>query len=69
DEVELLRSILIAQLVRLQRRIGAHGGVIHLAGLSPHNREVLRTCRLEDRLPAYEDRVNAVMGDAPRRPR
>lgn len=69
DEVELLRSLLIAQLVLLQRRILEHRGVIRLSGLSPHNREVLATCRLEDRLPAYEDRVEAVMGTRPSQPR
>jgi anti-anti-sigma factor len=69
DDVELLRSILIAQLVLLQRRVLKHRGVIRLSGLSPHNREVLETCRLEDRLPAYEDRVEAVMGTAPIHPR
>jgi len=69
NDVELLRSILIAQLVLLQRRILEHDGVIRLSGLSPHNREVLETCRLEERLPAYGDRVEAVMGTAPSQPR
>lgn len=69
DEVELLRSILIAQLLLLQRRIARHDGVIHLSGLSPHNREVLETCRLADRLPTYGDRVEAVMGGTPTQPR
>lgn len=69
DEVELLRSILIGQLVSLQRRIVEHDGVIRLSGLSPHNREVLETCRLDDRLPAYEDRHEAVMGSTPSQPR
>ncbi len=69
DEVELLRSILIAQLVLLQRRISKRDGVIRLSGLSPQNREVLETCRLEDRLPAYGDRVEAVMGTTPTQPR
>ena len=69
DEVELLRSILIAQLVLLQRRMAKRDGVIRLSGLSPHNREVLETCRLEEHLPAFENRVEAVMGLKPTQPR
>ena len=69
DEVELLRSILIAQLIMLQRRVNAHQGMVHLAGLSPHNREVLATCRLDDRLPAFQNRIEAVMGVDVAKPR
>ena len=62
DQVLLLNSHLIGQLVQLYRRIREHEGVMRLCGLSPHNLEVLRTCRLEDRFLPYRDREEAVMG-------
>ena len=50
DEVGVLDSRLIGQLIQLYRRIEEHDGVMRLCGLSPHNRQVLHTCRLDDRL-------------------
>jgi anti-anti-sigma factor len=70
DQIRLLTSRLVAQLVQLHRRIEEHGGAMRLCGLSPHNRQVLRTCRLEHRLMPYQDRQEAVMGcERPSRPR
>lgn len=70
DEVEVLNSYLIGQLIQLFRRIEEHDGVLRLCGLSAYNRQVLHTCRLDDRLPAYGDREEAVMGRPhPARPR
>ena len=70
DQIRLLTSRLIAQLVQLHRRIDEHSGVMRVCGLSPQNREVLHTCRLDDRLTPYEDRQAAVMGcERPRQPR
>ena len=70
NEVRLLTSRLIAQLVQLHRKIEEHGGVLRVCGLSAQNREVLHTCRLDDRLTPYEDRQAAVMGyPYPRQPR
>ena len=68
DQVRLLTSRLIGQLVQLQRRIEEHSGVMRVCGLSPQNRQVLHTCRLDDRLTPYQDRQAAVMG-RPRQPR
>ena len=62
DQIRLLTSRLVGQLVQLHRRIDEHGGVMRLCGLSPHNRQVLRTCRLDHRFMPYEDRQEAVMG-------
>ena len=42
DDVEILDSYLIGQLVLLDKRIREHGGLLRLTGLSPLNREVLR---------------------------
>ncbi len=62
EDIALLQSYLLAQLVLLAKRINSHGGMLRLSGLSPVNREVIHTCRLDDCLPAYEDRGEAVMG-------
>jgi anti-anti-sigma factor len=70
DEVVLLSSSLIGQLIQLHRRIRAHEGILRLCGLSSHNRLVLRTCALDDRFRSYDSRVEAIMGGAdPRRPK
>lgn len=63
--VKILRSELVAQLVLLCRKIHHHGGVIRLSGLSANNQRVLQACSLLDRLPAYRDRFEAVMGCHP----
>jgi anti-anti-sigma factor len=62
NEVEVLDSFLIGQLIELYRRIEEHDGVMRLCGLSAHNRQVLHACRLDDRLLPYCDRQEAVMG-------
>ena len=62
DDVEVLGSQLVSQLLRLCQRVHQHGGVIRLSGLSEHNCEVLQACSLSDRFPACRDRVEAVMG-------
>ena len=70
DQVKVLNSHLIGQLVQLYRLIREHDGVMRLCGLSPYNLNVLRTCRLEDRFLPYRDREEAVMGcSCPRHPK
>jgi anti-anti-sigma factor len=70
DEVRVLNSGLIGQLIQLYRRIAGHDGVMRLCGLSPENRRVLHAYRLDDQLPPYGDREEAVMGRPhPARPR
>jgi anti-anti-sigma factor len=70
DQIKVLNSRLIGQLIVLYKRIQQHDGVLRLCGLSPYNRRVLHSCCLDDRLPAYDNRVEAVMGGAgPRLPR
>lgn len=68
DQVPLMNSALVEQLFLLYRRIQEHDGVLRLCGLSPYSRRVLHACRLDDRLPPYHDRQEAVMG-RPRQPR
>jgi anti-anti-sigma factor len=70
DEVRLLNSYLIGQLIRLYRQIEEQDGVLRLCGLSPYNCQVLHTCRLDEQLLPYQDRQEAVMGcPHPRQPR
>lgn len=68
DEVPLLDSFLVDQLIDLSWRIEKHGGVLRLCGLSPSNMRVLRACRLDERLPPYRNRQEAIMG-RPKQPR
>jgi len=69
DQVELLDSMLLAQLADLSSRVKARGGLIRLCGLSPSNEAVLRTTRLDRRLPHYANRFDAVHGAVPAKPR
>ena len=70
DDVGLFNSSLLGQLVLLHKRIGSHGGVMRLCGLSPHNQAVLHCCRLDERFSCYPTREEAVRGSCqPRQPR
>ena len=69
DDVTFLRSWMVGELVRLHKRVTTHGGMLRLCGVSAANQDVLRTCRLNDRLPAYRNRTDAVMGYRPPQPR
>jgi anti-anti-sigma factor len=62
DDVEVLGSQLLSQLLRLARKIHRHGGVVRLSGLSSYNQKVLQACSLADRFPVCRNRVEAVMG-------
>jgi anti-anti-sigma factor len=69
DEVPILQSYLIAQLVLISKRINSHGGLLRLCGLSPANQEVIRLCRLDGCLPHFVNRGDAAMGHRPLQPR
>ena len=69
DEVQYMPSVLIGQLVLLQKRVHEHDGVLRLCGLSARCQQALHLCRLSDGLPNYEDRVEAVLGHNPGQPR
>ncbi|MEN6448910.1 MAG: STAS domain-containing protein [Thermoguttaceae bacterium] len=62
DEVPVLDSGLISQLLDLYHWVDGRGGVMRVCGLSPHNRRVLRLSRLDEQLLPYRDRQEAVMG-------
>ena len=69
DDVELLRSPLIGELVLLHKRVCSRDGLMRLSGLSDSNYEVLRTNRLHHRFPRFRSRSEAVMGYRPSQPR
>jgi len=70
DEVRLLHSRLVGQLVLLHKRLVTHDyGVIRVCGLTARNQQVLEASRLEARFPNYENREQAVMGNRPGKPR
>ena len=62
DEIDLLGSELIGELLALDKWIHTRQGVMRLCGLSPHNGEILRRCWLDSFFPAYRDRLEAVLG-------
>ena len=69
DELPVMRSWMIGELVKLHKRIMAHDGMLRICGLSDANQEVLRMCRLANRFPQYPTRNDAVMGHRPLQPR
>jgi len=69
DEVEFLPSQLIGQLVMLQKRALQHDGALRLCGLSPACAEALHFCRLDQALPHFACREDAVHGCKTAKPR
>jgi anti-anti-sigma regulatory factor len=62
DDLQVLNSYLVGQLIQLHRWIEERDGVMRVCGLSPYNRQVLHASHLDDRLLPYGDRQEAVMG-------
>jgi anti-anti-sigma regulatory factor len=62
DELKMLPSRLIGQLVLLHKRICSKGGTLRVCGLSDANQEALHATRLDAQLPCYRNRADAVMG-------
>jgi anti-anti-sigma regulatory factor len=69
DEIHLLHSYLVGQLILLEQRIRNSGGLMRLTGLSDCNRQVLETHGLKDRFAVYNNRAEATMGVSRRLPR
>jgi anti-anti-sigma factor len=66
DQLALLRSCLIGQLVLLAKRVHSHDGLLRVCGLSPQNYDVLAASRLNTILPNYHDRSEAIMASRPK---
>lgn len=69
DEIVFLPSVLVGQLVILQKRILQHDGALRLCGLSPACEQVLRFCRLDHTLAHFDNRADAVRGCSTAKPR
>jgi anti-anti-sigma factor len=69
NRIEQLSSRFIAQLVKLRKRIIEHGGVMRLCGLNQVGGEALKVSRLQEYLPTYNSRADAVLGPRPSQPR
>ncbi len=69
SEVKCLERQMLAQLVRLYRRIREHDGMMRLTGLSPQGQAVVRIHGLNNQLPMYDNLEEAVMGQLPCKPR
>ena len=64
NDVEFLPSVLMGQLVMLQKRLLQHDGALRICGLSPECQQALRICRLDHTFPIFTDREQAVLGDS-----
>jgi anti-anti-sigma factor len=62
DQVDVLPSRLMGQLVTLQKRVRQRQGALRLCGLRDECAEALHFCRLDQALPAFESREAAVLG-------
>ncbi|MCC6493940.1 MAG: STAS domain-containing protein [Pirellulales bacterium] len=62
DDVDILPSRLMGQLIMLQKRVLQRDGALRLCGLSPECAQALRFCRLDKALPNYGSVEDAVKG-------
>ena len=69
NELGVLDSAMIAQIVGLHRRLQKQSGVLRLCGLSDKNHELLKACRLDGLFPQFRSRSQAVLAHRPPRPR
>ena len=69
DDVEFLPSVLMGQLVMLQKRVLQHDGALRLCGLSPSCEQALRFCRLDQTLAHFDTRADAVRGSSLNKPK
>jgi anti-anti-sigma factor len=69
DEVDFFPSMLMGQLVMLQKRVLQHDGALRLCGLSPECEQALHFCRLDHTLAHFETRADAVRGSTLAKPR
>ncbi len=69
DQVTFLPSLMMGQLVMLHKRVLQHDGALRLCGLNPQCAEALHLCRLDQALPHFDSREDAVRGYASAKPR
>jgi anti-anti-sigma regulatory factor len=69
DQLNMLNSHLISQIVALRRRLQKQGGILRLCGLSDDNQQLLHSCRLDGLFPQFRSRSQAVLAHRPLQPR
>lgn len=68
-ELPQLNSMLIGELITLNKKLQAAGGVLRLCGLSEANREMLQIASLDSHFTHGDTRAEAVLGYRPEKPR
>ncbi len=68
DAIGPLRSHLVGELIKLNKRVHLHHGMLRLAGLTDANYNVLRTLQLQGQFPHYVTSHDAVMGHVMQEP-
>ena len=69
EDVQFMPSVLMGQLVMLQKRLLQHNGSLRLSGLRPSCEEALHFCRLDHTLSHFDSCVEAVQGSDVAKPR
>lgn len=69
EDVPVIQSELLGQLLELNRMIREQGGLMRLCGVSDDNRQVLERTRVGKRFPQYNTREEAVMSGQRQKPR
>lgn len=64
DQVRLMRSAFLGELLTLRRTISESGGVLRLCGLNEDNRRTTKIARIDHVIPQYRSRYEAVRGEA-----
>ena len=62
DDLDVMPSQLIGQLIMLQKRVMQRDGALRLCKMSDECQEALHLCRLDRALPNYATREDAVHG-------
>lgn len=64
DQVRLMRSAFLGELLTLRRTIAENGGILRICGLNEDNRRTTKTARIDQVIPLYRTRSEAVRGEA-----
>ncbi|TWU00083.1 hypothetical protein Pla108_10270 [Botrimarina colliarenosi] len=60
DEITFFSSALMSELVRVHKRVAMAGGRLRLSGLQKHPHEALHLMRLDEVLPIFRSRDEAI---------
>ncbi len=69
DDLVILRSNIIGQLVVLNKILKSQGRMLRLCGLTDQCQDILRRAKLDTCLAQYRDREEALMGFRPAQPK